>query len=65
MLYFSYKSITHSIVILLLIMICQKIYQMGLFPKKILFKIVIINQDSGKREKYKANLDINNDKNDL
>lgn len=31
--------------------------------KKILLKIIIINQDSGKYEEYGANLDINNDKN--
>lgn len=34
-------------------------------PKEILSRIVIINQDSGEYKRYKANLDINNNKNNL
>ena len=33
--------------------------------KGISFRIIIINQDSGKREEYKANLNTNNDENNL
>lgn len=32
-------------------------------PNKIVFKIVAINQDHSKHEEYRANLKINNDKN--
>ena len=37
----------------------------GFIPKKILSKVIIINQDSRKLKRYKANLNTNNNKNNL
>lgn len=36
-----------------------------IIPKEISFRVVIINQDSEECERYRANLNINNNKNNL